>query len=78
MWGRQTANSTFQGTRRETLSGRATGWIAATDKGAAVFSGIKRGRGVPRPCGSGEKPADGLGRRVIKIQLGAVLKQLGD
>jgi len=33
----------FQGTRRETLSRRATGWMAATAEGAAGFWGIKRG-----------------------------------
>ena len=33
----------FQGTRREKLSRRATGWMAATAKGAAEFLGTKRG-----------------------------------
>ena len=33
----------FQGTRRETLSRRATGWMTATAEGAAGFLGTKRG-----------------------------------
>jgi hypothetical protein len=33
----------FQGTRRETLSRRATGWMAATAEGAAGFLGKKTG-----------------------------------
>ena len=37
------AGEIFQGTRRETLSRRATGWMAATAKGAAGFLGTKKG-----------------------------------
>jgi hypothetical protein len=33
----------FQGIRRETLARRATGWMAATAKGAAGFLGTKKG-----------------------------------
>ena len=61
----------FQGTRRETLSRRATDWMAATAKGAAGFLGKKRGHGVPCPYGSGEDLADGFGLK-IQIQLRAV------